>query len=330
MKHISFILLCTLTLHGNQFSLVYYNDTFARTDHHYFSNGLGFSWLDDTFENKNDSNLTPYSALMFNLVDTISFGAMDESRKHTAGIGLSQIIITPTDLTQSVPQYDDVPYAGYLTLSFYLFEWDNTSFTEYRIETGVVGEESGAGWLQKTIHHIIGDTDPKGWDTQIGTEWMLNVLYRQGYKSWTHHDSSGLSMDWFNHFGIQAGNFTTNTFAGTVFRIGQNYIENFNVSYPHLREEASSLRSYGKHYDFGWSLSAGVNGDLLLYSYIFEESKKEGYALDKNTYNISPYVGASLYYDEYKITFFYHSQSHSENGKREIDSFGGFKLGLAF
>ena len=327
MKKISLILLVTLSLHADQFSLLFYNDTFARTDHH-FTNGLSISWLDDTFEDKNDSNLTRYSSLMYDLADTVSFGAMDESRKHTAGIGLSQIIITPDDLTQSVPQYDDVPYAGYLALSFYLFEWDNTSFTEYRMEAGVVGEESGAGWIQRMMHKIVGDTKPEGWDTQLGTEWIFNVLYQRGYKSWTHHDSNGLSMDWFNHFGIQAGNYTTDAFAGTVFRLGQNYIENFNVAYPYLREEASSLRSYGKHHGFGWSFSVGLNGELLLYSYLFDESQKEGYSLDDNTLNISPYAGLSLYYDDYKLTFFYQAQSYTLNGENELDAFGGFRLGF--
>jgi len=329
MKRICLISLYTLTLQADQFLFIFYNDTLASTDQH-FTNGLSLSWLDDTFENKNDTELTSYSALMYDLADTVSFGAMDESRKHTAGIGLSQIMITPDDLTQSTPQYDDVPYAGYLALSFYFFEWDNTSFKEYRLETGVVGEASGAGLTQRTIHKVIGATTPEGWDTQLGTDWMINVLYRQGYKSWTYHGSSGLSIDWFNHFGMQMGNFKTDAFAGTVFRLGQNYVENFNISYPYLKEEASSLRPYGKHHGFGWSLSAGINGELSGYSYILEESKKEGYALDDNTVNASPYLGASLSYDDYKVTFFYQVQSFSLNGERERDTFGGFKLDLQF
>lgn len=329
MKKIYLILLCTLALQADQFSLLYYNDAFARTDQH-FTNGLNISWLDDTFENKDDPELTGYSAWMFNVVDAVSFGSMDASRKHTAGIGLSQTIITPDYLKKSVPQYDDLPYVGYLSLSFFLFEWDNVSFTEYRLETGVVGEESGAKWLQTTVHRIIGATEPKGWDTQLGTDWMFNVLYRQGYKSWTYHDSSGVSMDWFNNFGLEAGNYRTAAFAGTVFRLGQNYSENFNISYPYMKEEALLLRAYGKHHGFGWSLSAGVNGELLAYSYIHEESKKEGYALDDKIFNISPYAGASVYYDEYKITFFYQGQTYTLNGENEIDFFGGFKLGFNF
>jgi hypothetical protein len=60
MKKIWLILLYTLTLQADQFSLLFYNDTFARTDQH-FTNGLSLSWLDNTFEHKNDSNLTSYS-----------------------------------------------------------------------------------------------------------------------------------------------------------------------------------------------------------------------------------------------------------------------------
>lgn len=323
------ILLCTLDLNADQLSVLFYNDTFARTDQH-FTNGLSLSWFDDTFRNKADKELTPYSIGMFDLVDTLTFGSLDTSRKHTAGIALSQIIITPSDLTISTPQYDDVPYAGYLNLAFYLFEWDDQSFTEYRIETGVVGKESGAGWTQKLIHKMVGDTEPKGWDTQLGSEWIVNLLYQKGYKSWIYHDSSGFSMDWFNHFGFQAGNYVIDAFGGTMFRVGKNYVENFNISSPILREESASLRPYEKHYGFGWSFNAGVTGELVGYSYIIEESQKEGYQFDQNRFNILPYTGISLYYDELKMTFFYQAHAFSLNGENEVDTFGGIRLDFQF
>jgi hypothetical protein len=329
MKKILLLLLASLSLRAEQFALLFYNDAFAGTDQH-FTNGLGLSWFDNTFKQRNDSNLTAYSRWMYDLADTVSLGAMDGLRKHTAGIGVSQIIITPDDLTQSVPQYNDVPYAGYLALSFYLFEWDSESFIEYRIDTGVVGKESGAEQVQKAVHKILGDRDPKGWDTQLGTEWIFNVLYRRGHKSWVYHNSHGLSMDWFNHFGFQAGNYTTDVFAGTMFRLGQNYIENFNVAYPYLREEAALLHPNEKHQGFGWSLSVGVSGEVLLYSYLLEESQKKGYALEDNTFNFSPYAGVSLYYDEHKLTFFYQAQSYTLNGDRDLDTFGGIRLDIRF
>ncbi len=323
------ILLCAFSLQADQFSMMLYNDSFVKTDHH-FTNGLSASWLDDSLETEGKNASTGYSAMMYSLVDAIPFVSMDTSRKHTAGIALSQIVITPDDLTQSVPQYDDVPYTGYLTLSFYFFEWDNDSFREYRLEPGVVGRESGAGWSQRKIHKIPGKTEPMGWDTQLETEWTLNALYQQGYKSWRRHSDSSLDMDWFNHFGIQLGNYTTDAFAGTMFRIGQNYVENFNVSYPYLKQEAAMLQSYDKHQGFGWSMSAGANAELLAYSYIFSQSEKEGYMLDKNTINASPYAGASLYYDDYKITFFIQGQSYTLNEEIQMDTFGGLRLAFQF
>ena len=49
MRKIWFILLYTLALQADQFALRFYNDTFARTDQ-YFTNGLSFSWFDDTLQ----------------------------------------------------------------------------------------------------------------------------------------------------------------------------------------------------------------------------------------------------------------------------------------
>ena len=61
MKKLCFMFLYTPVLQADQFSLLFYNDTFARTDHH-FTNGLRISWLDDPFENKDDPKLTSYRA----------------------------------------------------------------------------------------------------------------------------------------------------------------------------------------------------------------------------------------------------------------------------
>jgi len=329
MKKIYLILICVASLRADQFSILYYNDFFAKTDEH-FTNGLGGSWLDDPFEPGDQNRSNAYSALWYGLLDAVSLRSADTPKKYTAGIGISQMMVTPADLTQTVPQYDDMPYAGYLALSTFLFEWDNVSFTEYRIEGGVVGKESGAEWLQKKIHKIGAKEEPMGWDTQLGTDWMVNLLYRKGYKTWRSRSESGLMMDWFNHFGVQLGNFTTDLFAGTMFRFGQNYIENFNLGYPYLREEASSLFSYKKHHGFGWSLSVGISGELLAYSYIIEKGQEEGYLLDDNIVNISPYGGVSLYYDDFKMTFFYQARSYSMIDDSQIDTFGGLKFLLPF
>ena len=322
-------LLCSITLNADQFSFLFYNDTFAGTDKH-FTNGMNLSWIDNSFENEAEIKSNSYSSFVHSVVNSIPFNVMDSSKNHSAGISISQIIVTPADLTISEPQYDDIPYAGHLALAFYMFEWNRKSFKEFRMEFGVVGKESGAEFVQKTVHSIISSEDPKGWDTQLGTQYTANALFRYGEISWQDDSIYNLNMDWFNHFGVQVGNFETNTFAGTMFRVGKNYIRNFNLHYPYLKEEASLLCLDDKHSGFGWSLNAGINGELLAYSYILDEGKKEGYETHKNIVNVTLYGGADLYYGSHKLTFFYQSRSPYTKQSNSMETFGGLIYAYQF
>jgi hypothetical protein len=328
-KYSYLFFLFSATLHADQFSFLFYNDVFSGTDKH-FTNGLNFSWIDDSFGTREETKSNSYNNFVFSIVDSIPYIELDGTKNHNAGISLSQIMITPNDISVSEPQYDDIPYAGYLVLAFYKFEWDKDSFKEFRMEFGVVGKESGAEFVQKGVHHVIGSEEPKGWDNQLGTQYTANALFKYGEISWQDNSINNLSMDWFNHVGFQTGNFITDIFAGSMFRIGDNYVKNFNLHYPALKEEASLLRLDNKHHGLGWSLSAGINTELLAYSYIVDEAKKEGYATDKNILNITLYGGADLYFDAHKLTFFYQSRSPYTKQQDSIETFGGLIYSLQF
>ncbi len=319
-------LLCSITLNADQFSFLFYNDAFSGTDKH-FTNGMSLSWIDDSFEDVVDIKTNSY---VYDIINSIPLNVTDSSKNHSAGISISQIMVTPADLSIQEPQYDDIPYAGYLALAFYMFEWNKESFKEFRMEFGVVGKESGAEFVQKGIHSIIGSEEPKGWDNQLGTQVTANALFRYGEISWQRSSLNTLSMDWFNHFGVQVGNFETNAFGGTMFRVGKNYIRNFNLHYPYLKEEASMLCFDDKHSGLGWSLNAGINGELLAYSYILDESKNEGYATDKNIVNVTLYGGVDLYYGAHKLTFFYQSRSPYTKQSNDMESFGGLIYAYQF
>ena len=322
-------LLSSITLNADQFSLLFYNDIFAGTDKH-FTNGINLSWIDDSFEDVEDIKSNSYSSYVYNIINSIPLNVTDSSKKHSAGISISQIIVTPEDISISQAQYDDIAYAGYLALAFYMFEWDKESFKEFRMEFGVVGKVSGAEFVQKSIHSTIGSKQPKGWDNQLGTQVTANALFRYAEISWQRSSLNTLSMDWFNHFGIQVGNFETNAFAGTMFRVGKNYIRNFNLHYPYLKEEASLLYLDDRHSGIGWSLNAGISGGLLAYSYILDESKNNGYAIDKNIVNLTLYSGADLYYGVHKLTFFYQSRSPYTKQSNNIETLGGLIYAYQF
>ncbi|WP_373036694.1 lipid A deacylase LpxR family protein [Sulfurimonas sp.] len=331
MKHKKKLLslLVATTLSADQFSFQLYNDFFAGTDQH-FTNGVAFSWLDNAYENNVSNSITSYSNLMIDTFETLSPNGLDKSKRYSAGASLSQIIITPIDTTLSTPQYDDIPYAGYLALSGYIFEWDEKSFNELRIELGVVGKESLAQEVQDTFHNIIRNHHAKGWDTQIEIKYTLNLLYRYGETSWKSNKSGSLSIDWFNHTGFEFGNFEIRGFAGTMFRIGDNYIQNFNVHYPYLKEEAGLLEIEKNSHGFGWALSTGINGEIVGYSYIIDQAQKDGYDISNRTFNVSLYVGAELYYNVHKLSYFYQSHSPYTNEQNNADTYGSFMYSYQF
>jgi hypothetical protein len=323
-------LLIASSLNADQFSFQLYNDFFAGTDKH-FTNGVAFSWLDDAYKIKDNNSVNSYSKFIIDSFAVLSLNGLDKSKYYSSGVSISQLIITPIDTTLSTPQYNDIPYAGYLALNGYLFEWDEKSFNEFRLELGVAGKEAQAKEMQDAFHSIISNPHAKGWDTQISTRYTINALYRYGETSWKSNKvASSLSMDWFNHAGFEFGNYNIKAFGGTMFRIGENYTQNFNVHYPYLKEEASLLKSRKKHHGFGWSLSTGINGELVGYSYIIDQAQKEGYDISNKVFNASLYLGVEFYYNVHKLAYFYQSHSPYTNEQSGADTYGSFMYSYQF
>ena len=321
-KLIALVLLFSLSLNADEFSLATYNDFFAGQDGH-FTSGTSLTWLEDNNEGNNYTNLL--SALMHNM----SF-PLNNSKNHNAGISINQMIFTPSNTTLSTPQYNDMPYAGYLSLSTFFFEWNQNSFNEYSVELGVVGKDSGAEFVQKTFHKMIGNVEPSGWNTQLGTRYTLNLFLHHGIKSWQGKIYKNLQADWFNHYGVTLGTSEISAFGGTAIRIGQNYVQNFNSHYPYLKEEATLISADTLKHGFGWSASAGIDTEILAYSYIFDTAKNDGYEVHKNILNIIGNFGASVYYNHHKLRLFYEIPSPYIKEEKTINIFGGFMYSYKF
>ena len=321
MKLLALFLLLFVSLRADEYSFAMYNDFFAGTDGH-FTNGASLSWLEDNKKNT-------YTDFLTSTLDTLSF-PLDNTKNYNAGLSINQIILTPNVTTIATPQYNDLPYAGYLSLATYLFEWDSHSFNEYSIEVGVVGKESGAEFVQKTFHKMIGNEEPQGWDTQLGTRYTVNLFLHHGVKQWQGKIGQNLQADWFYHYGATLGTFNLSAFGGTAFRIGQNYVHNFNSHYPYLKEEAGLLSVDGLKQGFGWSMSAGADGEYLPYSYILNKAKDDGYSVNIENLRVVGSLSASLYYNHHKIRFFYEIPTHYIKEESGVNIFGGFIYSYKF
>jgi hypothetical protein len=311
-------LLFSLSLEADSVSFTFYNDFFAGSDGH-FTNGASMRWLEDQEDNNNT-----YTKALLSLAQKISF-PIDYSKRHNAGVSLEQMIITPDNTELQTVQYNDFPYSGYLALSSYLFEWDNTSFNEYNMEIGIMGKYSGAEFVQKTFHKMIGSNEPKGWDTQLSTRFTVNILLQHGEKSWQGKLGNTLQSDWFNHYGVTLGNFNVSAFGGTAIRIGENYVQNFNAHFPYLKGESNLLPSDTLKHGFGWSASTGLEAKILAYSAILDRAESEGYAIHKNIFNALVHISGSIYYNHHKFRLFYEIPTPYIEEDKSVNIIGGFE-----
>ncbi len=324
------ILIFGITLSAQKISIQVYNDYFAGTDK-LFTNGMVFSWLDNAYTPQGNYKLSAkYSELSYKILRMLGLNTDYTDKKYTAGISVSQIIITPSNTTKATPQYNTLPYAGYSALSFFTFKYNSTNYSEYRITFGVVGHQSGAGFVQKNFHRLIGDSVPKGWSTQIKTRWIINLLFAKGIKTWQYHNKNHYSMDWTNHYGAQLGNNKIDVYMSTAFRVGHNYVVDFNTHYPYLKEEASLLGSTLNHHGFGYDLSIGASAEALRYAYILKEGQHEGYNTQENNLNTTYCLETELFYNSHKFTFLYQAQSPYDKQEKKMDIVGSFIYSYRF
>jgi len=151
----------------------------------------------------------------------------EEGLVYRAGIAIGQVIQTPDDLSRSDLIEDDVPYAGALTLQATWYAFNDDEFRGFEITAGVVGPPSLAEQTQKTVHKLIGSTDPKGWDNQLDTEPVINLNYMRKKKIWRWGNPASLSFDTAINGNVGFGNLFTQASTALEMRFGHNMPRGF-------------------------------------------------------------------------------------------------------
>jgi hypothetical protein len=159
--------LLPISLRAEVVSLSWDNDLLTGTDRGY-TNGVRLAYLTDTAETADGVS----AGFARKLGDELSFfpgiGAPESS--HAVTLSLRQLMVTPEDITVAEPKFDDIPYAGHLSLSGTLWSWSADTISGLGAHIGVIGPESGAESVQKWVHKAIGSDNPRGWDNQLGTD----------------------------------------------------------------------------------------------------------------------------------------------------------------
>jgi len=296
---LSLLLLFSTTLYADTFSFVFENDLFAGTDQH-FTNGVRLEWLGDPLKEPADTFTDDYTSLLYQGVDSLPFLTLDPEKHHNAGFSVYQMMFTPKEINSTEPDYNDIPYAGHLMFSFFLFEYDDDVYDEYKMQIGIVGPASGAEAVQKWVHRVTDSEEPMGWDTQLGTQLTLGISYDHGHRVWKEDLFWGLSGDLIGNYGGQLGNFTTGLTTKADLRIGHNFPDNFNTYYPGTTSDSALLALQNKQHGFGWSVTTSLLLDALGYFYITDSDPD--YNLDRTYIHSGYIISISLYYEDFVLS----------------------------
>ncbi len=113
----------------------------------------------------------------------------------------------------------DRPWAAYSTIGQFLSSYDQKNkikhYSEFNI--GLLGPESGGGFIQNFVHTILpNNSPPQGWDNQISTDIIIDYQYeiRKMLYEWD-------KMETYIKAGAQAGTLRDNLSWGFGFRYGK-------------------------------------------------------------------------------------------------------------
>ena len=244
-----------------QWYLHWENDLFTRfASDEYFTNGVrvGYAWSPGCEREwvKNPAEWFEGTALgrKLKLGDPAHF-----TRSSTFAVG--QSIYTPSDIERADYLPDDHPYGGWL---YGLLRYDYTTpghdevddsawFSQvqksFELQAGIVGPAAGGAEVQKWVHEIMDDKDPKGWQYQLENEPGLGLMF-QWQKRYARKSRT---FDVIPSFAASLSNVQTFASAGVMMRVGQNItgfpsrpVEAARVTAGELQDDQSTC--FGMHF----------------------------------------------------------------------------------
>jgi hypothetical protein len=139
--------------------------------------------------------------------------------------GLSQIILTPADISIEAPQPNDTPWAGILGLTGTWWSNDNLSLAAIQGYLGCMGPCSHAEQVQKFVHETLGIGEPpRGWENQLSNQALANVHYEYRHKLYVDDEAAYVPGRFATDMSVggqaAVGNLITSLRGQVEFRFG--------------------------------------------------------------------------------------------------------------
>ncbi len=299
------------------FSFVLENDIFAGTDNGY-TNGFRASMV-------SSESATPDSIRW--AADHLLPLSLEGNKRIDFAIG--QNIYTPTDTAARVPDPKDRPYAGWLYGSVGVISDRGDRLDNVMLSVGVVGPSSLAEQTQDTVHGLIGDAKPRGWDYQLKDEPGVMLTLERTWRSLYAVNPTGLAFDVSPYIGSNLGNVETDASAGATLRLGWDLPADYGP--PRIRPSLPGSDFFIPTETLGGYLFLGAEG----------RGVAQNIFLDGNTFTDSPSVdkkllvgnlqgGFAITYKDTRLSYTHVLETKEFATQQKAEQFGAVTLSYRF
>jgi lipid A 3-O-deacylase len=176
-------------------------------------------------------------------------------------LDVTQEIFTPRDIAAPTWPQGDRPYAGILLGTGTLYRDVPDSRSMISLGLGLVGPGTGASSVNDWTSHILGNTPPAGWSSQLANEPLIELTSARTWRL-AMGKVGGLETDALPNLAVGLGNLRIFAQTGVGFRIGQGLESDYGV--PRLRGAPSGGAAFTPVRPFNWYVFAGVDGQGVM------------------------------------------------------------------
>jgi len=299
-------------------SLTSENDLFGGTDRNY-SNGLRIERVSPA------DSVFPLLREAADLVPGLNL----DRKKLRQGFALAHAIYTPEDISRPVPDPQDRPYAGWLSVSGTIVASDDNTQDALQLNLGVIGPSAGGKFVQTNWHELINGVEPEGWDSQLKDEPGIELIAQRMHFFRATSLPLGLEVDYGLHVGGALGNVRTYAATGGMARIGFDLDADFGP--PRIRPALSGAGVFRPDQPLGGYLFLGLDGravarDIFLDGNTFRESASVS---DRRTFVGDLQGGLALHYRDFQVAFTYVHRTEQFVAQDGPQRFGAISISMA-
>lgn len=219
------------SVNQNKYLRFYYdNDFFTATDQ-YYSQGINLELVHPGLKK------FPLSVLLIHKKDcTVKYG-----------LAIEHLAYTPSSIRHLEIFYGDRPFAACLALKTFAISCDTIEHSRISstLRTGIIGNDAGGEWMQKTIHRNLNNIEPLGWNHQIKNDVLIN--YKVTYEKLFLAYKQSFSLSSYSEIAL--GTVRNNASAGIIVMIGHFDNPFRNLEEPLMagkKSKKSQVKLYSK------------------------------------------------------------------------------------